>query len=77
MWYEDRATETKKNFLKLVPVEAERDPSNEENDEATWRWNILRKTLKEVSEKKETLQAEVNSLKEALTSEKEKERCVE
>ena len=62
-------------FLDIAPEEPEKDQPGEEHGEATGGKSgeedlqTLRKTLQEVSNEKETLQAEVNSLKEALASE--------
>ena len=70
-------------FLDLAPEEPERNPPGEEHGEATGGKSgeddleTLRKTLQEVSNEKETLKAEVSSLKEALASEKELGRCGE
>ena len=57
-------------FLDLAPEELEKDPPGEEHGGATGGKSdeedlqTLRKTLQEVSNEKETLQAEVSSLKE-------------
>ena len=60
----------------LALVEPGRNPLDEERNgiKGEEHLEILQKTLKKVSEEKETLQAEVSSLKDVLAIEKERVR---